>query len=78
MRTQRRVLRRELRRAGIQWQRRLEEKWLAELLANKYALGPLLKFLKDSEVGCREGAAEKAEEWRQRRDQDGEGQLGDT
>lgn len=63
--------------AGIQWQRRPEEKWLAELLANKRAAGPLLEFLKDIQVGCREVAAEKAAEWRQRRDQDREDQLGD-
>ena len=71
-------MRRGLQRAGIQWQRRSDKKWLAELLANNYALGPLLKFLKDTEVGCREGAAEMVEEWRQRRDQDGEDQLGDA
>ncbi len=61
-RTKRRVLKRDLRRASIQWQRRPEKKWLAELLANQYAVGPLLKFLKDTEVGCRERAAEKAAE----------------
>ena len=77
-RTERRVLRRGLRRARIQWQRRPEKKWPAELLADKYAVGPLLEFLKDTEVGCREGGAERAAEWRQRRDQDGEDRLGNS
>ena len=76
-RTERRVLTRDLHRAGIQWQRRPEKKWLAELLANQHAVGPLLKFLKDTEVGCREGEAEKAAERGKGRDQDGEDQLGD-
>ena len=61
-RTERRVLSKDLRRAGIRWQRRPEKKWLAGLLANRYAVGPLLEFLKDTEVGCREGAAEKTAE----------------
>lgn len=74
-RTERRVLRKNLGEAGIQWQRRPEKKWLAELLADKYAVGPLLKLLKNTEVGSREGGAEKEMEWRQRRDQDGEDQL---
>ncbi len=76
--TGRQVLRWGLRRAGIQWQRRPEKKWLAELLADKHVVGPLLEFLKDIEVGCREGRAERAAEWRQRRDQDGEDQWGDS
>lgn len=54
-----------------------KKKWLAELLANKYAVGPLLEFLKETEVGSREGAFEKAGKWARRRDQDGEDQLGD-
>ena len=63
-------------KAGIQWQRRPEKRWLAELLANKQAIESLLEFLKNTEVGSREGTAERAAEWRQRRDQDGEDQLG--
>lgn len=35
-------------------------KWLAELLADERAVAPLLVFLKDMEVGGKEGAAEKA------------------
>lgn len=53
-------------------------KWLAELLVNGHSIGPLLDFLKDAEVVCREGAAEKAVEWSQRRDQEGEDQLGES
>ncbi len=50
--------------------------WLAELLANKHAVGSLLEFLKSTEVGNREGTAERMAEWGQRRDQDGEDRLG--
>ena len=60
---------------GIQWQRRPERKWLAELLANERAVGPLLVYWKDTEVGSREGAVEKTMEWRRRNDQEGEEQL---
>ena len=42
-----------------------------------YAVGPVLKFLKVTEVGTREGAVEKAVEWVRGRDQDREDQLGD-
>lgn len=63
-------------KAGIQWERRTEKKWIAERLANKHAVGPLLEFLKNTEVGSREGTAERAAEWGQRRDQDGEDRLG--
>ena len=42
------------------------KKWLAELLANERAVGPLLVYLKDTEVGSREGAVEKTMEWRRR------------
>lgn len=50
---------------------------MAELLANRHAVGPLLEFLKNTEVGSREGAVEKEMEWEQRRDQEGEDQLRD-
>ena len=78
--SKRRALRKSLSKAGMQWQRRSEKKWLAELLANKYvqyAVGPQLEFSKNTEVGSREDAAERELEWGQRRDQDGEDQLGD-
>ena len=61
---------------GINWQRRPEIKWLANLLANEQALQPLLDFLKCTEVGNREGAAEKDEEWEMRNGRDGEETLG--
>lgn len=63
-------------KAGIQWKRRTEKKWIAERLANKHAVRQLLEFLKNTEVGSREGTAERAADWRQRRDQDGEDRLG--
>ena len=69
-------LKKSLCKAGIQRQRRPEKRFLAGLLANKHAAGSLQEFLKNIEVGSREGAAEKAVEWRQRRDQDGEDRLG--
>jgi len=77
-RTQRRILKKELKKIGIRWQRRPEEKWLAELLANERAVGALLVYLKDTEVGSREGAVEKMIEWRQRSDREGEEQLGNS
>ena len=54
-RKERRVLKRNLGKLGIQWQRRPERKWLAELLANERAVGPLLAYLKDTEVGSEKG-----------------------
>ena len=75
-RTERQILKKSLDKAGVQWQRRPEKKWLAELLANTYAVGSLLEFLKNTEVGSREGTAERMAEWGQRRDQDGEDRLG--
>ncbi len=67
----------ELGKVGIQWQRRPEKRWLAKLLADRYAVGPVLEFLKNTEVGSRDGGAERENEWEQRRDQDGEDQLGE-
>lgn len=40
------------------------KKWLAERLGNERAVSPLLAYLKDTEVGSREGAAEITREWR--------------
>ena len=59
-RTQRRILIKELGKIGARWQRRPERKWLAELQANERAVGPLLVYLKDTEVGGRKGATEGA------------------
>ena len=53
-------------------------KWLAELLVNGHFSWTTTRFLKDTEVVYREGAAEKAVEWGQSRDQEGEDQLGDS
>lgn len=36
-----------------------------------------VKILKSTEIGCREGAAQRELEWEQRRDQEGENQLDD-
>ena len=77
-RVERRALRKNLKKAGVKWQRRSEKRWLAQLLADKHAVGPLLEFLNNTEVGNRGGAAEREAEWQQRRDQEGEDQLGDV
>ena len=47
---ERRKLVKSLRREGISWQGRTERKGLAMLLGNKKAMGPLLEFLKSTEV----------------------------
>ena len=77
-RTERRDLKKNLDKIGIRWQRRPERKCLAELLANERAVGPLLAYLFDTEVGGREGAAEVTREWRRRSDEEGEEQLGNS
>ena len=51
--------------------------WLGRLLANERAVGPVLNFLKDTEVGDREGARERELEWQNKRDQEGEDELTD-
>ena len=61
-RRERRKLSRELGQHGISWQPRPERGWLSSLLANERAIGPVLKFLIDTEVGSREGARERERE----------------
>lgn len=58
-RTERRALRKNPDKIGIQSQRRPERKWLAKLLANERAVGPILGYLKGTGVRGREGAEEK-------------------
>ena len=74
-RKERRKLVRELEKGGVMWQPRAERKWLAGVLANKKAITPLLRFLKTTEVGRREGARESEIEWEQRNDRAGEDLL---
>ncbi len=71
-RKERRKLLRNLYKEGIHWQRWTEKKGLAELLANEKAVGPLVDFLKSTEVGAREGAKERELEWERRDDHAGE------
>ncbi len=52
---------------------RQEKKWLAELLANKYAVGSLLEYLKNTEMRSREGTAKRAAEWRETKNGSGWG-----
>lgn len=79
MRRWKRELSRELGQHGISWQPRPERRWLGSLLANKRAVGPILKFLKGTQVGSMEGAREREREleWQRRNDQEGENQLTD-
>lgn len=42
------------------------------------AVGSLLKFLKNTEIGYRKGAAQRELEWEQRRDKERENQLDDS
>ena len=76
-RAERQILRKNLGKAGIQWQRWPEKRWLAELLADRYAVGPVLEFWRSTEVGSRNGGADREKEWEQRRDRQGEDQLGE-
>ena len=57
---------------SIYFTTRTEKKGLADLLANEKAMGPLLEYLKATEVGGREGAKEGELEWGRRNDQAGE------
>ena len=47
---------RSLSAKNISWQGWAEKKGLTKLVADEKALGPLLEFLKASEVGGKEGA----------------------
>ncbi len=71
-RKERRKLTRELGKRSINWQTRPEKRWLASLLANEQAVGPLLMFLGSTEIGRREGAAQQELEWERRNGEEGE------
>ncbi len=75
-RRERRKLVRELDKEGVLLQTQGERWWLADLLKNKKAVAPLLRFLKTTDVGGREGAREKEREEEQKNDQAGEDLLG--
>lgn len=47
------------------------------LLANEPAVGPILQFLRNTEVGSRDGTRGRELEWQRRSDQEGENQLTD-
>ena len=74
-RKERRILVRELEKEGIGWQAQTERRWLANLLANETAVAPLLRPLKATEIGVREGARERELEWERKNDQVGEDLL---
>lgn len=73
--TKRWVLKKNLDKIGIRWQRQPEKKLLAKLPANKGAKRPLQSYLKDMELGNREEAAKVTKNWGQRSDQEREKQL---
>ncbi len=77
-RRERRKLSRELGQLDIRWQPRPEKRWLGNLLANERAVGPILQFLRNTEVGSRDGTRERELEWQRRSDQEGENQLTDS
>lgn len=45
---------------------------MASLLGDEKAVAPLLKFLKTTDIGRREGAKERELEWARKNDQEGE------
>lgn len=75
-RKQRKKLVRELGKENIQWQPQVERRWLASLLGNEKAVAPLLRFLKATGIGGREGAREREREWELKNDREGEDLLG--
>lgn len=74
---ERRKLIRELRKQSISWLARPGKRWLASLLANERAVGPLLKFLRSTEIRSRAGSAQRELEWEGRNDEEGENLLND-
>ena len=62
-RREQRKLKRELDQNGVSWQPRPERSWLGRLLANERAVGPVLNFITNTEVGSRDGARERELEW---------------
>ena len=74
-RKERRKLVRELGKEGVRWQAQAERRWVAELVASEKAVVPLLRFLKATEIGGREGARDRELEWERRNDQAGEDLL---
>lgn len=61
----------------INWQTWPEKRRLGRLLANEQAVGLVLKYLKDTQVGSGEKANKRELEWQIRSDQKKENQLTD-
>lgn len=57
-RKERRKMVRELYTKVVRWQAQAERKWLEELLVNKRATKPLLRFLQATEIGREESKGE--------------------
>lgn len=68
-------LSRELGQLGIGWQPRPEKRGLDSLLANEKAVEPILQFLRNTELGSRDGTRERELKWQRRSDEEGENQL---
>ncbi len=75
-RRERRKLIRELEKDGVTWQAQAERRWMAGLPANEKAVAPLIRFLKATEIGAREGARGREAEWERKNDRAGEDLLG--
>ena len=71
-RRERDVLRAALAKVNITWPIGPGGRWLADLMGTEKAVEPLLGYLKSTEVGRREGAAEGDRTWGERRDREGE------
>jgi hypothetical protein len=71
-RRSRRKLKTDLEAAGVTWPLPTTRRTIAQILSNEQAVEPLLVFLQNTEVGAREGAAERIREWGERQDREGE------
>lgn len=63
------VLRKNLGKAGIQWQRQPKKKWLAELLADQHIVRLILKFLKNTKIKSRNNKVVGENKQKQKKDQ---------
>lgn len=75
-RRQRDIPRASLQSVGIRWPLNPGRQWVAEVMGNDKAIKPLIDYLGATEVGGREGADKRSEEWGDRVDREGEDELG--
>lgn len=72
---EKRMLKKELGKRRIGWQCQPENKWLANLLAIKQAVSPLLNYLMAINIESREGEREEVEEIDQIKNQESKALL---